>query len=439
MNTPPPQPPSREAAPTGMRPACLVVDLGLSCPSCRVQLTLPSAYLGQVVTGPCPVCGCTLVFCHGRIESAPRLGAAGPVIDVPSTERAATGPRAKLPRSGTLDMTYLDDLVFGDGGESAWGFGEGPGQASGAAAGGSPAGRRVRWGMGLGVAGVLVLAAGVWQLSRPAPPPPPPQAAAPGTGAGGLRRLTAGWAEGALAAWQAFARAETAEEKLTHVVDAERVGPALRAFYAAHPGSDDIWADREFKPLAGTPEDQRRGLIALGSPPKTSEERAVILFLRTTPPKEGEEGTSDEGRPRFFLDWETYIQERESLVEAFLNDPAAPRRTFRLAVERVHVFDDAGPAAGRAEALGLKLRTPSGLLLPQVAILPADSPLFERIDAQLRWGMPAYATLQLAWDPAASPLPRVMVSDFICWHFPGLGGTPEFEAELSPLPPGPSR
>lgn len=416
-----------------------MVDLGLSCPSCRVQLTLPSAFLGQVVTGPCPACGCTLVFCHGRIESTPRLGASGPVIDIPSTERGPSGPRRKLPRNGTLDMSYLDDVVFGDGGESTWGHGAEPGHAPRATAGAAPAGGKIRWVVGLGLAGVLGLAGGVWQLSRPTPPPPPPQPAAPGTGGGGPRRLTAGWAEGALSAWQAFARAGTVEEKLAHVVDAERVGPALRAFYAAHPGSDEAWAARDFRPLAGTPEDQQRGLMALGSSPKTSTERAVILFLRTTPPKEGDDGAPAESKPRFLLDWETYIQERESLVETFLNNPASPRRTFRLAVERVHVFDDAGPPPGQAEALGLKLRTPSGLLLPQVAVLPADSPLFARIDTQLRWGRPAYATLQLAWDPAASPLPRVMVSDFICWHFPGLGGTPEFDAELSPLPPAPAR
>lgn len=438
MNTPPLQPPSREAAPAGMRPACLVVDIGLSCPSCRAQLTLPSAYLGQVVTGPCPSCGCTLVFCHGRIESSPLLGAAGPVIDVPSTERSSSATRTKLPRNGTLDMSYLDDIAFGDGGESAWGIGEGPAQATGAAPDGSPASRRIRWGAGLGVAAVLILAAGAWQWSKPVPPPPPPQPASPGTGGGGPRRLTAGWTEGAMAAWQAFARAETVEEKLIHVVDAKRVGPALHAFYAENPGLDETWAAREFKPLAGTPDDLRRGLIALGSPPKTRQERALILFFRTTPPEETQGATGDAVSSRFLLDWETYIQERESLVEGFLNEPAAPRRTFRLAVERVHVFDDAGPAAGRAEALGLKLRTPSGLLLPQMAILPADSPLFERIDTQLRWGMPAYATLQLAWEKGAGPLPQVMVSDFVCWHFPGLGGTPEFEAELSPLPPTPS-
>lgn len=416
-----------------------MVDIGLSCPSCRVQLTLPSAYLGQVVTGPCPMCGSTLVFCHGKIENAPTSRGATPVIDVPAVERPAQAARTKLPRSGTVGVHYLDECaVLGAGAESGWGpaaRSSHPGQGPGAA---PSADGHFRWWWGLGLAGVLALAVGtLWSLSRPAPPPPAPQPAAPGTGGGGPRLIPAGWSEAAVEAWQAFAQATTIEEKLAHVLDAERVAPALRAFDASHPGSDAVWAARPFKPLAGTPDDRRRGQMALASVPSTNDERPIILFLRTELPSDG--ASAGAVPVRFRLDWETYVQERERLVEGFLDDTTAPRRTFRLAVERVHVFDEATPARRHAEPLGLKLRTPSGLSLPHVAEVRADSPLYARLDTQLRWGLPAYATVELSWDAVSRPLPHVVVSDFVCWHFPGLGGTPEFKAELSPLPPPPNR
>ena len=73
--------------------------------------------------------------------------------------------------------------------------------------------------------------------------------------------------------------------------------------------------------------------------------------------------------------------------------------------------------------------------LPRVAEFRDGSPLRARLAEQLRWGMTAYATLQLAWETAEGQPPRVVVSDFVCWHFPGLGGVPEFEADLTPLAP----
>jgi hypothetical protein len=431
MNIPPPQPPSQESALAGRRLAGLVVDIGLSCPSCRVQLTLPSAFLGQMVTGPCPVCGLTLVFCHGRIESAPVSAGEMPVGD-----RGASTVRAKLPRSGTPSVPSLEEVaVPGSGDGPDWGAAARPEASAGSGGVHRVPGLSSLWGWaGLGVAAVLVVAGTVWWLARPGAPPPAPQPPAPGSG--GPRVIPDGWAEAATSVWQAFVQAGGVEDKLAHVLDAGRVGPAMRAFYAAHPDADDAWAAQDLQPLAGTPDDRRRGLMALGCPPNTPDGRPLILFFRTDVAAAGQavEGAAS---PRFRLDWETYVQEREALVEAFLNDDTAPRRAFRLAVERVHLFDDAGQKPDGPEPLGLKLRTPSGLLLPRVAQVRPGTALYERIDSQLRWGMPVYATLQLAWDATPGPLPRVVVTDLVCWHFPGLGGTPEFEVELSPLPPPP--
>jgi hypothetical protein len=358
----------------------------------------------------------------------------GAVIDAADADRAAGGLRSKLSRSGTMGVQYLDEFPGGDGGESAWGA-----EAAAIAAGvpAVPASGRPRWWWAVGAATAVLMTAMLWQLSRPAPPLPAPQPAAPGTGRG-PRAIPAGWDERALAAWQAFARAGSVEEKLARVLDAERVTPALQAAFAAQPDADAVWATRDFKPLPGTPDDRRRGMMALGFSPTAPGERPMILFLRTTPPAvDGSEASA--ATPEFRLDWETYVQERDGLAEAFCNDPAAPRRTFRLAVERVHVFDETGAKREDGESFGLKLRTPSGLPLPRVAEIRAGSPLEARLAEQLRWGMTAYATLQLAWETEAGQPPQVVVSDFVCWHFPGLGGVPEFEADLTPMAPGGKR
>jgi hypothetical protein len=424
----------RDSVTPGRRAGCLVVDIGLNCPSCRVALSLPSAYLGQVVTGPCPACGWDLVFCHGRIDSG-AAGALEGVVEVKDGETLLAAPaRTKLPKTGTLEMQYLESGNDGGAGEGSWGV------AGGAEAtdllGGidveKKAGRWHRWGWGIGGVVVVGMAGVLWHLSRPAPAPPSPRPSAPSFGGRGPRALQAGWGEAALASWLSFSQAPDADARRLHVLDAERVGPAMKAWEEARPGADAAMAGREFRPLAGTPEDRRRGLVALGAVPRAAEERPMILFFRDV---SAIGGGNDAAAPRFLLDWETYIQERDGLVEAFLADPSASRRTFRLAVEKVHFFgDNASASAGEPDPLGLKLRTPSGRLLPQVAEIRPGTPLHTRFSEQLPWGKPAYATLQLAWESEGAS-PRLVVTDLVCWHFPGLGGTPEIETELSPLPP----
>lgn len=423
----------------GRRAPCLVVDIGLSCPSCRVQLTLPSAFLGQVVTGPCPSCGWMLVFCHGRIESAPRAED-GLVIDMPDGSKPWSGPRPKLPRTGTLDVAYLDDArQKGHDDEANWGEGEAVTreESAGTAAPGSGARSwRGAW-MWLGLA-VMVSAAGglVWHWSRPGPDAPAPQLATPGTGGGGVREWVPGWSDAALAAWHGFAQAGTVDERLAHVLDAPRVEPVLRAFYQSTPDADRAWLAREFKPLPGTPDDRRRGIVALGSASSTPSDRPLIVFLRLVPAAGGSssEAVDAAAPPRFRLDWESYIQESQRLAERFAAEPTAGRRILRLAVERVHIFADGEAKSAKPEPLGLKLRTPSGLLLAATAEVRPGTPLYDRLDVQLRWGMTTYATLKLAWETDASQPPRLVATDLVCWHFAGLGNAPEFATELSPLP-----
>jgi hypothetical protein len=210
----------------------------------------------------------------------------------------------------------------------------------------------------------------------------------------------------------------------------------LRAFYESIPEADRAWWARAFKPLPGTPDDRSRGIVALGSASSAPGDRPLIVFLRLAPAPGGASAEAGDAAapPRFLLDWETYIQESQRLAEKFVSDPSAGRRTLRLAIERVHVFADATVASDKPEPLGLKLRTPSGLLLAATAEVRPDTPLHDRLKAQLRWGITAYATLKLAWEPGTTHPPRLVATDLVCWHFAGLGNAPEFNTELSPLP-----
>jgi|GEM_PF-2998969 len=436
MSIPPQQPASREPAPAGRQPVCLVVDIGLSCPSCRVQLTLPSAFLGQVVTGPCPMCGWTLVFCHGRIESVPEPAGFDWAAAVnEAADRTPPPMRTKLLRSGTLGVSYLEEPAGPGGREGSGWAGRGrPAAEDEWSPSPPPGGGRARW-WGLGLLAVLGLAGGtVWFLARPSAPLPAPRDPAPSAGTPVRQSIPDGWAAAARETWLAFARATTTEEKLAQVLDPERVAPALRAFYAGSSNADAPWEALAFEPLAGTADDRRRGVMALGCAPPSPGAPPLILFLRAVLPSTGDPAEGAALPPRFRLDWETYIQERDGLVEKFFRDPDAPRTVFRLAVERVHVFDETGVPRAGEEPLGLKLRTPSGVLLSRVAEVSPRTALYARIDEQLRWGLPVYATVQLAWDRKTGPEPRVVLADLVCWQLAGLGGIPEFETELSPLP-----
>jgi len=457
----------REAGLLDPQRRSLVADQRLGCPTCHVPLSLPSSLRDQLVTGPCPACGTPLVFSHGRIETSGRSTAAGgrpewerqpqrsepqrAERENPERERPVGGPRVRLLRSGTMadqlaTGTPMNDLLNRDPGGMAYASEAGADRSSAEAAAAWLGWRWGRWwGWVVGVvvvvasAGIAISSVARRTMARPAPAMPMPSAG------GGARAVMPGWGEGALAAWQAFTAAATVEEKLVHVLDAPRVAPVMQAFYEQEPDSDRAWGERDFQPLAGTMEDRRRGVVALGYSPSVPGDRATIVFFRVVSEpagtgRTGSDPTSSSAPPppRFLLDWETYIQEREQIAERFILEPAPGRQVLRLAIERVHLFGGAGELPTRLEPLGLKLRTPSGLLLPGEAHVLADSALFERLAGQLRWGLRAYATVQLAWDAHPGQAPRLRATDLICWHFPGLGGTPEFEIDLSPLPASPS-
>ena len=355
----------------------------------------------------------------------------------PSEENAAGhAPKHRLERSGTFEMKYLEDQAVPN--NLSW---EGAEPETGwkqtSAENTEVAGKKRRWiWLATGAAAALGTGAALWMLmgnepaSRPEPIAPAPERnvtmAAPAPE--DEERKAA-----ALKTWKAFATASP-EEKVAYVLNSGRVAAALRVYYAETGRSDAELADLSLELVPGAAIDRQNGIVMLGHKPSTPNTKPLLLFFKEekslTDPAEEEAAP-----PALKLDWETFVQERDDMLAQFVSNPdVSASGVFRLVLERVHVFDDAPekPASTQEERFGLKLRTASAVPLEAIAEVDAGSALHKRVEEQLRWNKMESATVKLAWKKNGDAKPKLILTDFICWQYAGVGGKPEFETDLTP-------
>lgn len=216
--------------------------------------------------------------------------------------------------------------------------------------------------------------------------------------------------------------AASPEKKLNYVIDAQRVKPALEAYYAQGNRNDDILLG-ELAPLPQVERDVRRGILCFVA---KHEDGLLLVAMR-------KEETEEDLPPVYKLDWETYVQEKERLLIKFVSsegkDPTLTEGIFRVALRRSHLFDERDERLNR---LGLRLSTPSGRIIdePRVVVRSID-PLHQRIEKELGWNRTALATVRLVWEKdEKEEAPVLGIKEFYCWELAGVGGDPE-----SPLPP----
>jgi hypothetical protein len=214
----------------------------------------------------------------------------------------------------------------------------------------------------------------------------------------------------------ALAAARTPQEVLPWVLDPDRIAKQVERYY--HQGVTEPALDaKQFGARPVSLRDRAQGIAVLG---RMSENgKPLVVFLKRD---------LTEMNPRYRLDWETYIQEKEGLLPKFVADDTEREAIFRVVLRREHLFGEDDLRSGR---LGVGLGTINGLRLERPAVISPIDKLFPRLDFQLSWSQPQLATVKLAWSRYGNgEKTRLTISQFLCWELAGVGGVPE-----SPLAP----
>lgn len=228
---------------------------------------------------------------------------------------------------------------------------------------------------------------------------------------------------------EAFLNAAPMEERLSRVLDPQRVAPLMERYYRFAEDDASFLKDVQWRPAKQPADDLRRGILILERviDPQTSPavpRHPLLLFFKREP---------GETNYHYRLDWETYVQERERLLMKFLANPESPPGVFRVELRRKHVFGlDSSP--GALPPLGCSVRP---LLVRDEfeAVIPAGHPLYERFNRELKWTFHAPATVKLQWTKLPGQgEPRLEIADFYCWEFAGVGRIPEKTLDSITLP-----
>jgi hypothetical protein len=94
------------------------------------------------------------------------------------------------------------------------------------------------------------------------------------------------------------------------------------------------------------------------------------------------------------VDWEAFIDFKESLLLKFLENQGAPSQSFRVILRRKHYFDRDVPEVGSKEAFEVK--QPHGPYQGHIFV-PKGTDLARQLANQLGWGMDMPVIAKLTW------------------------------------------
>lgn len=394
----------------------------LQCPKCRMTLATPVGEVGKLPPFVnCPGCGVALLL--PTADKSP--ASSTPAVELSSDKESKEGrliSKLRIEPTGTRDfipkeeMEWDESLAFLD-------------RRREEAAPVPVHTKRWPW------IGGIVLALGVgyflgWQTQQiTAEPevtlvPSATSSAAPNSiDVGKAQPVSEEAVQAVQESLRRFVAASPAKKR-SYIIDPQRVGPVLEAYYAAGERNDDVLLE-EITPLPQVEHDLRRGIFCFFA--KSPSGPLLIAMKREV---------VEEGLPPVFkLDWETYVQEKEGTLKKFVDshgeDSSLVEGVFRVGLARSHLFDDKDEQLNR---IGLRLSTPTGQAFePRVVVISID-PLYKRLENELGWNRNALATVRLAWEKVdKNAAPTLQIKEFFCWELAGIGGT----AESSLPPPAP--
>lgn len=256
----------------------------------------------------------------------------------------------------------------------------------------------------LSICAVIFLAAaggGVWVLLRGGAAVPAP---ADLTGAGSAADApAAGDALGQMRqrgreCLAAFFSAASTEEKSQWVLDAERVLPAMREYYAKG-GVDSSGGAAAFANMrADKPDDPSTGAMIMRHPAGCLDGSPLFLYFK-------DDGT----RARF--DWEGYEQELNGRLVAFLTPRPTGGGVYRVGLSRAHLFEP-----GQTDSQGAEIWLPGGRKMDVRAVAAPGSAPAQAL-SELQWNYRQRAVARLEWEADSSGKPVLHLREILHWDF----------------------
>ena len=219
-----------------------------------------------------------------------------------------------------------------------------------------------------------------------------------------------------------FLSADSPESKAVFVSGGNSLIPSMRNYYnradtdrMLQQGS--LESDYEFPATQAIYGLDRTWSNIKLSNPLYQGESAVLAYTYT-------DKSHDKSMPVFFharkdgaplLDWEAYIQEKDSVLNTFCSSPGQQVKLFRLLMRRVQLTD--APDCD-SQVLGLTLRDLSGRQAGPRAIVRPQDAAYTKLAKNVTWGRDYIATVSLAWRfTGDGRTPEIKIDDFINWGF----------------------
>ncbi len=204
-----------------------------------------------------------------------------------------------------------------------------------------------------------------------------------------------------------FFAAKTWQERLKYCLAPEKVSKLMEAYYKEHADGPIVPEDMELTRMEPMEDDPKRHYYAF------------IIFMPGK--EEGVPVSVEETKAGCLVEWSTFIEGKDGLLNKFYKAYQKGPQTFRVLVRRGHYFGDDVPNQDRRSVFDLSPPDGTG---PYKLWIDKDSVAYSKHFAtgdRTRWEISSMMVVTLEWEKTETGATFVRLRDIVAdtWH-PGM-------------------
>ena len=204
-----------------------------------------------------------------------------------------------------------------------------------------------------------------------------------------------------------FLAAKTWQERLKYCLAPEKVSKLMEAYYKEHADGPVIPEDMELTRMEPMQDDPKRHYYAF------------IIFMPGK--EEGVPVSIEETKAGCLVEWSTFIEGKDGLLDKFYKVYQKGTQTFRVLVRRGHYFGDDVPNQDRRVVFDISPPDGTG---PYKMWMDKDSAAYSKYFAtgdRTRWEISSMMVVTLEWEKTETGAAFVRLRDVVAdtWH-PGM-------------------
>jgi hypothetical protein len=201
-----------------------------------------------------------------------------------------------------------------------------------------------------------------------------------------------------------FLAAENWQERLHYTLAPHKVKPLMEAYYKVHPDGPVIPRDIELTRMEPVEDDPTRHYFAF-----------MVYFPDRV---EGVPLSVEETKSGCFIEWTSFVEGKDMLLEKFYSGWRKEPGTFRLLIRRGHYFETDMPDRERKVVFDINPPDRTG---PYKLWVDKNSPIWKKTFAEgdkLPWNQVAMMVLTLQWEKTAQGVAYVRLREVAAdsWH-----------------------